>query len=514
MSVSVCCPHCDSSLKLKQRESLGRKVRCPRCSTPFVAEEEAADEEFYLEDDYGEDADPYDDSADEWSEAPDSYRRSPAKRRSSGTRRPSSGSRSKDGQPPWLLIAGGVFGLLFLGIVLVGAVSRPRGNAANGINAGANGPVAVEAAATVNTGAPITEEEIQVFVAEMNAAIDSNSAAAVARLINLTAIVEKCMAGIEAPAQFQRGFRQGIGPAGPRLASEILASTQAGGSYRFLRSSNEGNVAQVLFRLSLPAGGMNYHRFDLIRDSTGKVASGDLFVFVSGEYMSTTLRRLYLPAAAQQSRSLLEKLTGTEADVVRHSDKLTRMQQLRGLGQHREILNVYNALPESLKFNKAILLIRLLSAQEVSEAEYLQAVEDFRRHFPGDASLNMLLIDYHVLKNEFADCYAAIDTLDQSLGGDPYLQVLRSSVMILEGRVDDAEAAMTELAKTDDVDLAGEATMAILSCALVKQDHDQTLEVLHVLRDTYGYQFLDLTTVEEYANFVRTPQYQQWLQSQ
>jgi predicted Zn finger-like uncharacterized protein len=37
--VEIQCPHCQATLKLKSRAPLGKKVQCPKCSQPFVAQE-------------------------------------------------------------------------------------------------------------------------------------------------------------------------------------------------------------------------------------------------------------------------------------------------------------------------------------------------------------------------------------------------------------------------------------------------------------------------------------------
>jgi len=56
--IQVSCPHCDSSLKLKNRDKLGKRVPCPKCKKPFVLKEDSEDildalDEFD-DDDYGE----------------------------------------------------------------------------------------------------------------------------------------------------------------------------------------------------------------------------------------------------------------------------------------------------------------------------------------------------------------------------------------------------------------------------------------------------------------------------
>ncbi len=54
------CPHCETKLKIKNPSLFGKKIRCPKCSEPFVAETPPADEDEFAEnlgslgDDFGE----------------------------------------------------------------------------------------------------------------------------------------------------------------------------------------------------------------------------------------------------------------------------------------------------------------------------------------------------------------------------------------------------------------------------------------------------------------------------
>jgi len=150
MSVKTGCPHCGAELKLKSDKSIGRKVPCPKCSTPFVVkvlDEPAADDEYdeYSEQDYGSS---YDDCEDDESSVRSSSRS--ASKRSSGSKRASgSGSKSrKSGSnkkrssnvgPNWAVIGGGIAGVLVLGIA--GFAFWPGGDSA-----------ATNDAATINAG--------------------------------------------------------------------------------------------------------------------------------------------------------------------------------------------------------------------------------------------------------------------------------------------------------------------------------------------------------------------------
>jgi hypothetical protein len=70
-------------------------------------------------------------------------------------------------------------------------------------------------------------------------------------------------------------------------------------------------------RLLLPNfGGVNYHELIVARDATGEPRISDIYVHLSGELVSQTIRRLLLPAYAAENRGLWARLTGSEAALV------------------------------------------------------------------------------------------------------------------------------------------------------------------------------------------------------
>ena len=137
MSIKTGCPHCGAELKLKSDQSVGRKVPCPKCRTPFVVEildEPAAGDEWdNEEDDYSEEYNGGGRAA--------GSRSRPVTRRSSNSQR-ASGSRGKPGTknrgkshsgPNWILIAGG--GISGVAILVIAAVLLwPSGGSA--VNSG------------------------------------------------------------------------------------------------------------------------------------------------------------------------------------------------------------------------------------------------------------------------------------------------------------------------------------------------------------------------------------------
>jgi prepilin-type processing-associated H-X9-DG protein len=109
--IKVSCPHCGADLKLKSREKLGKKARCPKCTKPFVLKE--AEEDFldgldeYEDEEFGDDPLP----------AP-VPRRSKSSSKSKSSSRKSAPRRSTNWLVP-AIIAGVVAVVLVVGAVLL-----------------------------------------------------------------------------------------------------------------------------------------------------------------------------------------------------------------------------------------------------------------------------------------------------------------------------------------------------------------------------------------------------------
>jgi hypothetical protein len=95
--LTVQCPSCDASLKLKSREYVGKRVACPKCRKPFVVEEPADEyDDFSALDDFDSFEDHRDDDLDE--DEYDRPARSPS--RPAARRQPASGGSASDRRGP------------------------------------------------------------------------------------------------------------------------------------------------------------------------------------------------------------------------------------------------------------------------------------------------------------------------------------------------------------------------------------------------------------------------------
>jgi tetratricopeptide (TPR) repeat protein len=374
-------------------------------------------------------------------------------------------------------------------------------------------PVAAAGPPAVSVGKSLTDKECLEVAEAISQAASSGDEDALDRLIDWDALYQRCTAGIDAPEKFRMSFVQGLDQSRVQhrgVANGVVNAVKKGGSYTLLHSHTKDNRRWLLFRLQLPEAGLNYHDLLLARRPDGKVKVVDMHVYMSGELLSETFRRAYIQAAAQANGGLVDRLTGADQKFVKYFEKLGDMAEAGRNGKYAEVLNIYKSLPPDIKMEKSLLIVRLGAAQNVGDdKEYSQSIEDFRTAHPNDACIDILSIDYYLLKKQYREALDCIDRVDRALEGDPFLETFRANIHTEQ---DDLVAARADLKRALDADPGmTDAYWSLIGISLKEKNHDETLKTLRLLRDKFGIAIGDLTATPLYKEFAESPQYQELL---
>jgi len=251
-----------------------------------------------------------------------------------------------------------------------------------------------------------------------------------AAYFDLDALAETAIKGIDLGAQFRKGFKSGFTnqPAQTSMAGQIAAAVQMGGGYTLLRVHRHGDQHAAIFRLQTGAG-LNYHDLHFTKGTDGKIKVTDFYVLLTGELMSTTIRQMVLPIAANQNRNLLDKLTKKESDYVTHFPKIQEISTATRARDFAKVMEIYRSMPQSLQESKIVLIARLNAAsQSQNWDETRAATADFRRLYPGDSTADLLGLDALILEKKYDEALAAVDRIDKLVGGDPHLETLRTNI--------------------------------------------------------------------------------------
>jgi hypothetical protein len=402
---------------------------------------------------------------------------------------------------------------VLLAAVPLGCGQKPNdAGAGAGTGAGSGG----KARAAAPPGPPLSDKECRKFTDLVERAVATGNIATLNSAIDWDTLIDTATAGIEASPQVRKGFTSGLKSALTQersLVGQIIARTKEGGAYSLLRIHDQDGQRRALFRMIMPANsGVNYHDFVLARSPSGVVRAVDLYVFLSGEMISQTFRRMYIPTAAHESRGILSRLTGLsgpEKEFVENFPKFEQMANALREQKFQSVIDTYNQLPAGLKKDKTFLLLRFQAAQGLDEKTYASAIEDFRTYHPSDPCVDMLSIDYFLLKKQYPRALECINRLDKAVGGDPYINVLRAGLHLEQGDLDAAERDARKAIEQEPTLSGGYMTMVTVSAG--KKHYDETLAMLKTLHEKFHVRFDDLAQSEALADFVKSPQYQEWL---
>jgi hypothetical protein len=359
----------------------------------------------------------------------------------------------------------------------------------------------------------IPEKDCEHYANEVVQAVASGNKAVLNSLLDWEAIFATATAKLDAPPNVVKGWIQEMRQAlntNVGFADSLIQNTKAGGQFDYLRTRISHGRQVVMFRLLGPESrGVNYIEFIVKQGPDHKIRATDLYPYAAGEFITESVHRALLPAAASQSRSFLEKLVGKEQDFVLDLPKIQPISQAILQGRKKDALRMLDELRPGTKKAKMVLLMRTQAAQEADQNVYLATLEEFRSLFPNDPCLDLQLIDYYSLTKKPEEVLKCIDRLDKAVGGDPYLNYMRASQAVDRG--DRAEARRLCKLIVEQEPTFKPAYFLHIGLSLKDDLDDETLAWLKKLHKTLGISFKDLTTVHDYARFVKSPQYKEWL---
>jgi len=299
---------------------------------------------------------------------------------------------------------------------------------------------------------------------------------------------------------FKKGFRSSFS-----LSRHIFDALQKSGTYTLLRLRRVDGRQRAVFRMKGDTG-FNYHEY-IFSTGTDELRAQDLYVYMTGELMSQTLRRNAMNGFAG-SKGFVAKLLGTDREYLKNMDKMKAMKEHLDRGEFQEGLAVYAKLPKSLRSEKTYLIARLQLASGSGDNDaYVKAIEDFEKSHPGDPALDLLSIDGFLLKKDYARALASIDRLDERVGGDPYLDVIRANVHIEAGDPAKArECARRALKKDPRID---DALWSLVTLSLHEKDWKETVALLGRLEKEFG-ATIEVESVPLYEEFTKSPEYARW----
>ena len=363
-------------------------------------------------------------------------------------------------------------------------------------------------------GPPLTDEDYLEFGRDLEKAIASGDAAAANKLFRIIDLFQRSLADLDLSDADKQGLIRGATASKATLAGQIVDQFKKGGKYTVLRARTVDSKKQVIMRFISAEGALNYHTFTLVRYPDGQIGAEDVGILVTGEVLTQTFRRLILNFAAERKVGILDRLSKTEQLYTKHITTLKQMATDARQGRHQQALDAFRALPAELQKDKLFQLVAIQAAQGLDEHTYFEELERFRFNHPDDAAIDLLAIDFYLIKKEYDKSIESINRVDQHIGGDPYLNVLRAGTLTEAGRFQEALAS-AEKAVEDDPKLEA-AYWAAITTSLKAKNYPAVLA--WVKKGMFAANLaVDPAAIKEnrdWAGFVASPQFEElkeWL---
>ncbi len=274
--------------------------------------------------------------------------------------------------------------------------------------------------------APLSEEEAGLFATRLTQSLNSCDKAELHKLIDIQSMMRRAARLSSAKGQQERQVLEGMRRSSSDLRSQFCGSPSGGSALHFLRVHKRGGKQALLYRTIMEES-FNYLEFYAGKSADGQIKIDDVYIYMSGQTLAENL--------AQMIDIMLNDDSVVDA-MENISDKIA--------SNPAGALSALQALPEKAQKAKPMQLLKIQAAAALDDETYAAAIKSYEALFPGDPSLNLVSIDGLILRKSYQKALRAVDNLDNSLGGDPYLDQVRVGLLLDEGK--DLDRA-TELAE-------------------------------------------------------------------
>lgn len=328
--------------------------------------------------------------------------------------------------------------------------------------------------------------------------------------LDLHVLQERAAEGMPRDSDFARSFRDATLKS--KLGVEVRHTLDtAKGVVVFLRCRERAAFPTALFSVRYDNAGFGHFELELRPRRGGGTRVVDFWTSFDSEWTSVNLRRIGLlmapaadPVARLRAKLFDEGVPFTDAHIKGMSDfnAAARAGDAKGTELH------FAELHPSLQKDKSIMGLRTAGTANDPDAS-TRAVEAFMAAFPNDPSVALKAFDYHFTRKQYDACLEALDVLEQALGVDPWLEVLRARVELAAGHLGVATEHAERAAELEPWNV--QAWFTALDCAVARKDHARTSRLLHgAVKAGAKYTRESLGASDAFGDFMRSPEGKRW----
>lgn len=353
---------------------------------------------------------------------------------------------------------------------------------------------------------PLEREAVwRTFVQAMSA-FEAGDLTPLAELFDVERFLDRALIGLTIPEASRRALGRNFGL---QFVQSVHRTVGDEGSYRmvwvdYLETGELLGMARVF-----NGEAINYHEFSIEPDDFGRPRIVDLFVALTGEMFSQTMRRTWLPAIPKDQQQRITTDAAWAHAYNEHFERIDQMATALRISDHARVLEIYDTLPEVLQMDTVCRSLAVMAASASDEARYGELLRKFAKAGADDPSLMLHQLDFYVLKGQPERALECVDELNEFVGGDPFLNFYRGNLLYLLERYD--ESALRFRATVEYAPDIIEPYWGLVTAELERQNWAGVVETLLAIEMNFNLEFNDLTMVEGYEEFVKTEEFRTWL---
>lgn len=265
------------------------------------------------------------------------------------------------------------------------------------------------------TPKPLTKAEAVAFAGEIEKSIKKGESELLDNAFDKDEFIKRLDLSDNADGKsFSEGIISKI-----NLGSQLTSILNDQDNFNFIKQYEKEGKQHVIFRLyTSKEGSLNYHDYELIK-SGDKCKIADAYIYLTGETLAETMHNMYYNVYKKALKN-----NNADAGLGGLND-LKEIKDLTNKGKAKEAKEMYNALPEGLKKSKTVLLINVFICSRLSEEEYNTAIQEFKKMYPNEPNMNLMMIDGYYLQKDYEKMLGAVNALDAQINKDPLLDYYR-----------------------------------------------------------------------------------------
>lgn len=288
------------------------------------------------------------------------------------------------------------------------------------------------------------------------------------------------------------------------LGNEIIKAINTGSEYTFLRAYAKDGKYYLLFRL-FGDQGLNYHKH-LIKYINGEPKIIDTYVYITGEYISQTIKVIY-DVTLNSLNPLKRLLNNSELEDL---ETMVSVKKSLEKGENQRVVDLYESLTSKSKNKKIFNIFVLTAAKFLSDETYTKYINHYENRFSNDVSLYLVSIDGFILKKQYDKALLSVDKLDATIGRDDFLNFIRGNIYYLKK---DYKNALEKFSLTiQDYPNFFDAYDSMLTVYVESKDYSNAVIILDIMIKDFqvGKEELGGLIQENFTDFSKSTQFNNW----